>query len=344
MPDDGVQVIHERDLYREIALAIKTAKNGADCLFDTKTLPVLSTALSESTDSTGPLRNNGAKLRCVTSISRENLAVCKGLMKEFDIFHTAGVSGSFIISDGREYLGYVTSEDGSPALMKVTNKSFVESQKFLLGTILNAALPAKQRIQEISKGSAEQFMETVRDPVRVRALISDLIRSAIYEIAILFSTRNSFLLAEQAGILSEVAKVSTEGIKVRLLVMQDQTVKEISDNQIKSVYPNIQVNYLQQLLTARITTLIIDQATILSIEVSDKADAGIQEAIGLSTYSNSDSTVFSNISIFESLWIQAEVDKQTNARQAYFKLFKGFKLKDEVYNRRWIESRGESEK
>jgi hypothetical protein len=61
----------------------------------------------------------------------------------------------------------------------------------------------------------------------------------------------------------------------------------------------------------------------------------LQGAVGLSTYSNSESTVFSNGSIFESLWIQSELEKQNNARQTYFQLFKGFKLKDEVYDRRW---------
>jgi len=39
------------------------------------------------------------------------------------------------------------------------------------------------------------------------------------------------------------------------------------------------------------------------------------------------------------LWIQSELDKQNKARQTYFQMFKGFKLKDEVYNRRWLSSR-----
>jgi hypothetical protein len=35
------------------------------------------------------------------------------------------------------------------------------------------------------------------------------------------------------------------------------------------------------------------------------------------------------------LWIQSEFDKQNKVKQAYFKMFKGFELKDEVYDRRW---------
>jgi hypothetical protein len=188
---------------------------------------------------------------------------------------------------------------------------------------------------EIGKGTGDEFMETIRDPLRVKSLISDLVRSAVYEIAILFSTKNSFLIAEREGILEELGQVSAQGVRVRLLVMQDETVKEISNAKLKAPHQNVQVNYLQQLLPTRITTLIIDQAKNLTIEVNDDTKETFQEAVGLSTYSNSESTVFSNVSMFESLWIQSELDKQNKARQAYFQVFKGFKLKDEIYNRRW---------
>jgi hypothetical protein len=211
----------------------------------------------------------------------------------------------------------------------------LESQTFLVNNIFDRAIPAKVRILELGKGTGEEFMETIRDSFRVKTLISDLVRSAVYEIAILFSTKNSFLIAEREGILEEISQVSVSGIRVRILVMQDETVKEISDAKLKASHKDIQVNYLQQLLPTKITTLIIDQAKTLMIEVNDDTMETFEEAIGLSTYSNSESTVFSNFSMFESLWIQAELDKQSKARQAYFQLFKGFKLKDEIYGRRW---------
>ncbi len=204
--------------------------------------------------------------------------------------------------------------------------------------MIDRALPASQRITEIGRGSGEEFIETIRDPARVKSLISDLLRSAVYEIAILFSTRNSFLMAEREGILDEIGQTSRD-VRVKILVMYDEAVKEISDTKLKVPHQNVQVNYLQQLLPTRITTLITDQAKILTIEVNDDTKETFREAVGLSTYSNSESTVFSNVSMFESLWIQSELDKQTKARQAYFQLFKGFRLKDEVYNRRWSSGR-----
>jgi hypothetical protein len=204
-----------------------------------------------------------------------------------------------------------------------------------MSTLLENALPAKQRVIEIAKGMETEFIETIRDPLRTKSLILDLADSAVYEIAVLFSTRNSFITAEREGILDRIAQASKRGVKVKILVMRDETVKVISDSKLKAPYDDIQVNYLQQFLPTKITTFIIDQSKSLTMEVNDDTKDNLQDAVGLSTYSNSESTVFSNGSIFESLWIQSELEKQNNARQTYFQLFKGFKLKDEVYDRRW---------
>ena len=46
-------------------------------------------------------------------------------------------------------------------------------------------------------------------------------------------------------------------------------------------------------------------------------------------------TVSSCITIFETLWVQSELDKQNKIKQAYFQMFKGLKFRDETYMRRW---------
>jgi hypothetical protein len=266
-------------------------------------------------------------------------------MKDLELYHISSLTGCFAIADDREYLGYLAcSTDGDEKLLCITGISFVDTQKFLFDVMFDRATPATQRIKEISKGTEEEFMETIRDTLKVKSLISSLVQSAAFEIAVLFSTKSSFLIAEREGILQEISNISASGIKVKILVMQDETVKEISDTKLKSPDLNVQVNYLQQLLPTKITTFIIDRAKSLTIEINDDSKETFSEAVGIGTYSNSESTVFSNVSVFESLWIQAEVDKQTQARQAYFKLFKGFRLKDEIYKRRWTSNKDNNEK
>ena len=99
------------------------------------------------------------------------------------------------------------------------------------------------------------------------------------------------------------------------------------------------MQYITKDLQTTMTTMVVDQAVCLSIEVNDETKENFEDTTGLATYSNSESTVSSCISIFETLWIQSELDKQNKIKQVYFQLFKGFKLKDETYRRRWFSER-----
>jgi hypothetical protein len=57
--------------------------------------------------------------------------------------------------------------------------------------------------------------------------------------------------------------------------------------------------------------LVVDQSLCLTVELKDDSKEDSDEAIvGLATYSNSEATVFSYISIFENLWIQTQMHKR----------------------------------
>lgn len=334
VPED-IRVVDGKDIAKTISGVFTNLKKSLDCYFDAKSLSIISIVLSSNAQKILELKSRGAKLRCITEITRDNLAKCSEIMKKFELFHTSCLTGSFLIADGQEYLGYLINGHGIEKLLHINNSSFVASQQFLIHTMIDKAVPANQRIIEIGRGSDEEFIETLRDPMKTKSLMIELMRSANYEIAILFSTKNSFVMAEHEGILEEIARISERGIKVKILVMKDETVDEISGMRLKAFRENIQVNYLQQFLPTKITTIIVDQIKSLTVEVNDDTKETFQEGIGLATYSNSESTVFSNASVFESFWIQSELEKQSKARQAYFQVFKGFKLKDEIYSRRW---------
>ena len=85
----------------------------------------------------------------------------------------------------------------------------------------------------------------------------------------------------------------------------------------------------------------IDQAVSLAIEINDKDDDSNETfnqkntAAAIAIYSNNELTISSYISIFETLWIESEFDKQNKVKQAYFQIFKGLKLKDEIHHRHW---------
>lgn len=335
--DRGIQVVSSKHIHELVQDLVSNLSQSLDCYIDAKNVSSLISAMPDAIQ----LKGKGLKLRVVTEITRDNLTHFKGLMKYFDVYHVPSLTGTFMVLDGKEYIGYAVGEK-SEELLRISIPSFVASQQFLFDKLIENALPAKQRISEIGKGGEAEFMETIRDPLRVKTLVLNLISSAIYEISILFSDRNLLSIAEREEIIDALNLASKNGIRIRILVM-DSNPAEAQKTEVEQVQ-NMKLNYLQQFSPTRVTTIIVDESKSLVIEITDPSKETFQEAIGLATFSNSESTVFSNTSMFETLWIQSELDKQNRIRQTYFQVFKGFKLKEEVYNRRWTFESEEKDK
>ena len=78
----------------------------------------------------------------------------------------------------------------------------------------------------------------------------------------------------------------------------------------------VKIHVLKSHHQNKIITAIVDKELCLTVEVRDTSDyedendASI-EVLGLATYSNSESTILSYASIFETLWTQAELRSKT---------------------------------
>jgi hypothetical protein len=323
----SIQVIAGDSVFELVPKLVAGLSRSLDCCIDAKSVPSIIPVLPDLARA----KNSGASLRCITEITEDSLPHSRELMKYFDLYRVPLLAGTFMIVDRKDYLGYA-EEGGEPGLIRISVPPFLKSQTFLFDSLIENAVPAKQRIAQIRKGGEAEFMETIRDSGQVKALLLDLLNSAIYEVSILFSSKSLLFMAEHEGILEVLASLSRNGIRVRMLVMEDGAGAPTNEF---NVAPDIRLNYLQQFLPSRITTVIVDESKSLVMEVADETKRTFHEAIGLANYSNSESTVFSNTSMFESLWIQSELDKQNKIRQVYFQMFKGFKMKDEVYSRRW---------
>jgi signal transduction histidine kinase len=76
----------------------------------------------------------------------------------------------------------------------------------------------------------------------------------------------------------------------------------------KSSRNNIEIRYIEPLmLTSQATILSTDRKNTLVMEIRDDSKTTFDEAIGLSTYSNSKAGVLSYVFIFENLWKQIEL-------------------------------------
>jgi two-component system, OmpR family, sensor histidine kinase VicK len=279
-------------------------------------------------------------VRLVTVINLENLELARELARGVTVYHTDGSGGNFCIIDGSTYLydiqDYGHKTAGYLRHLFSKNPTFVKLQQGLFENLLNHAIPARDKIKELQHGLQREYIKTMQDPSSILQLVRQRIETAGFDIQVLFATMNSFYRAEADGIIDLLGSARSRGINVRVLIkIDDETMKDIPKYMIKKKHDLISVNFIRQPLRSKITTFIIDQSFSVTIEVNDDSKDNFSEATGLATYSNSESTVFTDYSIFENLWIQAELERQNSLRQAYFKMFNGQKLRDETYKRDW---------
>ena len=318
------------------------ATQSIDCYLSqlSKSQGTLSNSLFEYLRAIDKNKKNKISVRVVTSINPDNIELAKELARKFTVYHTDASGGDFCIIDGAMYFYDIEVSShkiaGCYRQLFSKNLSFVKLQQNLFENLLNHAIPARDKIKEVEHGIQREFIKTIHDPTSILQLVKDRIETAGFDIQVLFATMNSFYRAESDGIIDLLGAARSRGINVRVLIkIDDETMKDIPNDMIKKKHELINVNFIGQPLRSKITTFIIDQSFSLTVEMNDDSKDNFSEASGLATYSNSESTVFTDYSMFENLWIQAELERQNSIRDAYFKMFKGQKLKDEIYGRDW---------
>jgi hypothetical protein len=186
------------------------------------------------------------------------------------------------------------------------------------------AIPAKQRIREIEGGSKREVMETMQDPYEVQTIINNILRSANEEILLTLPTKtttlgNKRLYRYEQDYLIPLLKDAVErGVKLRFL-FDKSTDKGIDrESLITNIdYDTVETQVLNLQEQSKIIAIIVDKEVCLTVEVRDVDDEDYNEydsaieVLGLATYSNSESTVSSYASIFDTLWIQAELRSKT---------------------------------
>jgi two-component system sensor histidine kinase VicK len=251
------------------------------------------------------LKERGIRLRFIAEITKDNIVDCKELMKTCELRHLDEVKGNFGISDG---IYYGASAKGTesftpPLLIASTIRAFVEQQQYFFDMLWRKAIPAKQRIKEIEEGVKREFIEAIQDPEEIQSLVFKIITAATEEIDIVISTANTFRRYDREGIIELLTRKANEGVKLRMLLNHSPDLPQ-SIEKLK-MHPQITINNLNKSVQTTVTTIVADNELSLVIELKDDTKYNSNEATGLATYSNSESTVLSYASIFETLWIQS---------------------------------------
>ncbi|MDQ6668729.1 MAG: ATP-binding protein [Thermoproteota archaeon] len=239
----------------------------------------------------------------------------------------------FAVSD-KEMIATIEKTEGGEENIKsllVSNEyPYITHFLSIFEELWKNGIDAKVRIKAIEEGVDSEGIEIIQDAVEIQNLGFSLIQTAIEEILVMYSTANAFHRQERAGGIQFLTEAATErGVKVRILTPEDELIVETArklmmvQEEAQQPHEKIGIRYIQPHFQTKVTILIVDKKYSLAVELKDDTKQTSNEAIGLATYSNSQSTVLSYASIFESLWTQTEL---------YQKLKESDKVKDDFVN------------
>ena len=277
-----------------------------------------SNAMTMFRDAYEDMKNKGIKIRWVTDITKDNLTHCKNLTQYADLRHISSLNGNFAVSE-TEYIATATRREGQPLpkLIYSNSKEMVEQQRYLFLALWDKAVPAEYRIKEIEQGVEPQRIAVIYDAGQALELYQSLIMSAEKEIKVVFPTTNALIRQDKAGILFLLQEATAaKKCQVKVLMPNDELIhKFIRDDS------GISMRFIEQEERGKATILIVDNKTSLVMELRDDRKMAFHEAIGLSTYSNSKAGVLSYVSMFESLWKQAELYEELKSNEKMQKEF-----------------------
>jgi signal transduction histidine kinase len=271
------------------------------------------------------IKKRGIKLRYITDVTKDNLKYCKELMMRFayETRHLDGIKANFSVSE-TEYLASATLVEeiqkqpmvSLQQVMYSNVKDIVEQQKYVFESFWNKAIPAENRIKELEEGFVMGSTEVIQIPSRTKELFLDLVKSAKEEVLLLLPTTNAFLREQRMGIIQLLKEAAERSVNVRILTPINNSIEEIvKDMRIAdqaSKFFNIQSIEIptEEIKVCTVTILVVDRKESLIIEKTDDSKEDFIKAIGLATYSTSQPTVLSYISIFESLSNQVKLYEQ----------------------------------
>ena len=258
------------------------------------------------------LKERGIKLKCISEVTSENIISCKKLMEIAEVKHLAGIKSNFSIADRKGWLLYAISNEEQPLSHAIYSnvKGIVEAQQYLFETLWNKAIPVKNKIEEIEQGTKPVFIDSISDVNEIHMTLCHLLRSTNREILLILPTINTFYRYEKEGVIQVLKEEAEHGIKIRILMppIKKETIKELIE------IPLIEIEHHDKLLDTKLIIIVSDIKLVLTISVIDDSKERTNEAVEFATYSNSKPTVNTYESIFETLWMQAELNK---SKQTY---------------------------
>jgi two-component system, OmpR family, sensor histidine kinase VicK len=254
-------------------------------------------------------------VRYITNIDQDNLKFAKEFLDAgMRIRHVKNLPPmSFAVSD-KEIVATIEKMDGGrmiQSLLLSNEPAYINHFQSIFEELWAKGIEAEDRIQDIEGGIEYADVEVIPLSSTARALYLNLVKKAEKEIIIMFPTTNAFIRQKNIGVIQFSEEAARErNVKVRILMPSHKSTED-TVLQLKENYDeHIDIRYIEKMSETKATIIVVDRKASLVMEIRDDSKQTFDEAIGLSTYSNSRSGVLSYVSIFENLWKETELYEQ----------------------------------
>jgi two-component system, OmpR family, sensor histidine kinase VicK len=199
--------------------------------------------------------------------------------------------------------------------------AIVEQFTTIFEELWNRGIDAKERIEEI-KNQTKTFINILHNPAEIQKKYQDLVASAKQQVLLFLPTTTAYIREEKIGIFESLEQAVARGANIRILLPTDKGIEEKIEKKIK-LKKGFEIRKIKTGITteARSKILIVDNMTYLMVELKDNSKETFVEAVGSAIISNSKSTVLSYITMFDSLWRQAELYERLEAHDRMQKEF-----------------------
>lgn len=262
-------------------------------------------------------KGRGVRIKYIVEITNDNISHCKELMKIIsELRHLNGAKGNFAVSDS-EYIGSggaLLRQQGPLHQIVFSNvKTIVKQHQYLFETLWNNACSAQSRIRGIEEGIEPVKIDVIQDPLFSREVFKQLVISADKEIMLIIPTVHAFVRDEKLGIMQLLIGATKRGVRIRVISVKHKSIEGSIENVLEQQRDGlVDVRFIKKDEGSinKATSLLVDKKSLMVIEIKDDSKDEFAEAVGLSTYSNSDPGILAYISMFEDLWTQSQLFDQ----------------------------------
>ncbi|MGA8085415.1 MAG: hypothetical protein WB988_26460, partial [Candidatus Nitrosopolaris sp.] len=246
-------------------------------------------------------------IKAITVIDESNMKLAKILLDAgIQITHVRNLPPiSFALSDKEIAVTIEKIEAGrlAQSLLLSNEPAYVSHFLSIFEELWKNGINAVDRIKDIEAGAGLADIEVIPSSSRARELYLELVKNANKEILFIFPSSNAFIRQEKMGAIPLAIEAAKErAVMVRVLVPYNEEVErrvkpKVEEELVRRPIYNadIDVRYTEQTSGTMATILVLDRKASLVMELRDNSKSTFDEAIGLSTYSNSRAGVLSYV-------------------------------------------------